>query len=385
MSNPWNIAPILFWSGLAFLFYVSAGYPLLLVLVGLIRRLPEADLGYLPFVSILIAAYNEEASIQKKLEQTLALDYPPDKMEIIILSDGSTDRTDEIVSKFSDSRVQLLRAPEREGKTYIQNLGVEVARGEVMVFSDATTVYHPLALQYLACNFADPHVGAVSGRFQYFDKAEASPTGLGTITFWSYETIIKRMQSRISTICGCSGCIYAVRRAAYTPLCPDVISDLVQPLWAIQKGYRVVFEDRALAREETTRSSGQEFSMRVRVVTRGMRGILNVPSLLNPFKYGWVSFQLISHKLLRWLVPLFLMMVLIGSGAMWHQPAYRVIFFLQCAFYAFGLLTLIIPLHHLWKPLGIPLYFCTINAAALCSVLETARGRKYVVWETVRS
>jgi len=186
MSNSWNIAPILVWSGLAFLFYVSVGYPLLLALVGLIRRLPQADLGYLPFVSILIAAYNEEASIQKKLEQTLALDYPADRLEIIVLSDGSTDRTDEIVSKFSDPRVQLLRAPKRQGKTYIQNLGAEVARGEVMIFSDATTVYHPLALQYLACNFADPHVGAVSGRFQYFDKAEASPTGLGTITFWSY-------------------------------------------------------------------------------------------------------------------------------------------------------------------------------------------------------
>jgi cellulose synthase/poly-beta-1,6-N-acetylglucosamine synthase-like glycosyltransferase len=207
---------------------------------------------------------------------------------------------------------------------------------------------------------------------------------LGTIAFWNYETFIKLMQSRISTISGCTGCIYAVRRTAYTPLRPEVISDLVQPLWAIQKGYRVVFEDRALAHEETTRSSGQEFSMRVRVVTRGMRGILSIPTLLNPFKYGWVSFQLLSHKVLRWLVPLFLMMVLIGSGALWHQPFYRALFVLQCAFYAFGLLTLIVPLHRVWKPLGIPLYFCTVNAAAFCSVLEVARGRKHVVWETVR-
>jgi cellulose synthase/poly-beta-1,6-N-acetylglucosamine synthase-like glycosyltransferase len=254
----------------------------------------------------------------------------------------------------------------------------------VLIFSDATTVYNPLSLQYLACNFVDPHVGAVSGRFHYFDEAKKSPTGVGTIAFWTYETFIKLMQSRISTISGCSGCIYAVRRTAYTPLPPEVISDLVQPLRAIQKGYRVVFEDRALAREETTRSSGQEFSMRVRVITRGMRGILSVPSLLNPFKYGWVSFQLISHKVLRWLVPLFLMMVLIGSGALWHHPFYRVLFVLQCAFYAFGLLTLIVPLHHLWKPLGIPLYCCTVNAAAFCSVLEAALGRKHVVWETVR-
>ena len=114
--------------------------------------------------------------------------------------------------------MKLLRAPQRKGKTHVQNLGVEVARGEVLIFSDATTVYHPLALLYLACNFADPHVGAVSGRFHYFDKTQKSSTEVGTIAFWSYETFIKRMQSRISTITGCSGCIYAVRRTAYTPL-----------------------------------------------------------------------------------------------------------------------------------------------------------------------
>jgi cellulose synthase/poly-beta-1,6-N-acetylglucosamine synthase-like glycosyltransferase len=324
------------------------------------------------------------ATIRKKLEQTLKLDYPADKLEIIVLSDSSTDRTDEIVRGFSDARVRLLRAPERKGKTNVQNLGVEVARGEVLIFSDATAIYHPLALQYLACNFADPRVGAVSGQCHYFDQAGKSPTGVGTIAFWSYETFIKIMQSRISTIAGCSGCIYAVRRSAYTPLMPEVISDLVQPLWAIQKQYRVIFEDRALAHEETTRSSGQEFSMRVRVVTRGMRGILSVPSLLNPLKHGWVSFQLLSHKVLRWLAPLFLMMLLIGSVALRSQPFYRDSFMLQCAFYGFVLLTLIVPLHRVWTPLGIPLYFCTLNAAAFCGVVEVARGRKYVVWETVR-
>jgi cellulose synthase/poly-beta-1,6-N-acetylglucosamine synthase-like glycosyltransferase len=385
MFDSWNVATILVWGGLALLFYAYAGYPLLLLLIGLIRRQPQAKLGYLPTISILIAAYNEEASIEKKVRQTLELDYPADKLEIIVLSDGSTDRTDEIVRAITDPRVRLFRAPQRKGKTNVQNLGVEIARGEILIFSDATTVYDPMALQYLACNFADPHVGAVSGRFHYFDQKGKSPTGVGTVAFWSYETQIKLMQSRISTISGCSGCIYAVRRSAYTPLRPEVISDLVQPLWAIQKGYRVVFEDRALGREETTRSSGEEFSMRVRVVTRGMRGILSVPALLNPFQYGWVSFQLISHKVLRWLVPVFMLMVLAGSGALWHQPFYRALFALQCAFYAFVLLTLVVPLHRIWKPLGIPLYFCTINAAAICSVLEVARGRKYIVWETVRS
>jgi len=385
MSNPWNAAAILVWVSLGMLFYVYMGYPLLLALVGLVSRRRPAGLQHFPTISVLIAAYNEEASIQKKIEQTLALDYPADKMEIIVLSDGSTDRTDEIVTNFNDPRVHLLRAPQRKGKTNVQNLGAQAAQGEVLIFSDATTVYHPLALQYLACNFADPRVGAVSGRYQYFDPEGKSPTGMGMIAFWNYENFIKMMQSRIRTITGCCGCIYAVRHTAYTALRPEVISDLVQPLWAIQKGYRVVFEDRALAYEETTKSSAEEFSMRVRVITRGMRGILSVPDLLRPAKYGWISFQLISHKVLRWMVPLFMLLLLAGSAALWNQPGYRLLLLLQCAFYAFVLLTLIVPVHRVWRPLGIPLYFCTVNAAALCSVFEVLRGRKYVVWQTVRS
>jgi cellulose synthase/poly-beta-1,6-N-acetylglucosamine synthase-like glycosyltransferase len=376
---------IVFWGSLAALIYVYFGYPLVLAILGMFYRPRQPELGYTPKLSVLIAAYNEESGIRAKIEQTLALDYPADKIEIIVLSDCSTDRTEEIVKSFTDPRVRLFRAPQRKGKTNAQNLGVEVASGEIMIFSDATTVYHSLALQHLACNYADPKVGAVSGRYQYFDPEGRSPTGSGMIAFWNYENFIKMMQSRIRTISGCCGCIYSVRKTAYTALHPDVISDLVQPLWAIQKGYRVVFEDRALAYEETTKSSKEEFSMRVRVVTRGIRGILSVASLLNPFKYGWVSFQLFSHKVLRWLVPFFLLFLLLSNAILWNQAWYGWSLVLQVAFYGFALLTLLVPLHRIWKPLGIPLYFCTLNAAAFGSIVEVVRGRKYVVWETVRS
>jgi cellulose synthase/poly-beta-1,6-N-acetylglucosamine synthase-like glycosyltransferase len=378
-------AVILVWFSLGTLLYVYLGYPILLTVIGFFARRPKVALGYLPRISVLIAAYNEEAGIRKKIEDTLALDYPADKMEVLVLSDCSTDRTDEIVKGFGAPRVRLLRARARMGKTNVQNLGAEVAQGDVLIFSDATTVYHPSALQYLASNYVDPKVGAASGRYQYFDPEGKSPTGLGMIAFWNYENFIKMMQSRIRTISGCCGCIYSVRRSAYTPLHPDVISDLVQPLWAVQKGYRVVFEDRALAYEETTKSSKEEFSMRVRVVTRGLRGILSVPDLLNPLKYGWVSFQLFSHKVLRWMVPFFLLLLFVSNSVLWNQTWYKLLFALQIAFYGFALLTLLIPLSRMWKPLGIPLYFCTLNAAALRSILEVLRGRKYAVWETVRS
>jgi len=379
------LAEVLFWVSSAVLFYVYAGYPFLLAAIAMFvpRRRPEAD--FTPRLSILIAAYNEQTGIRRKIEQTLALDYPCDLIEILVLSDGSTDQTDAIVESFGDPRVRLLQVSGRKGKTNAQNEGVKTARGDVLIFSDATTIYHPQALRYLASNYADPKVGAVSGRYQYFDPAGRSPMGLGTIAFWNYENFMKVMQSRIRTISGCCGCIYSVRREAYTHLAPDVISDLVQPLHAIRQGYRVVFEERALAYEETTQSTSEEFSMRVRVVTRGIRGLLSVPTLLMPWRFGWVSFQLWSHKILRWLVPFFLLILLGSNLFLWQYSFHRLFLEAQGVFYAITLFGLLLPIQRLWKPLGIPLYFCTLNAAAFFSVIEVLRGKKYVVWETVRT
>jgi len=379
------IAAVVFWASLGTLFYVYVGYPVLLAILGMFSRRKPSKLGYEPTISVLIAARNEEAGIGRKLEQTLALDYPTDKLEVIVLSDASTDRTDAIVSACPDQRVRLLRMPERKGKTHAQNQGVPAAKGEILVFSDATTTYHPQALRYLASNYADPTVGAVSGRYQYFDPEQVSPTGLGTIAFWNYENLIKKFQSRIRTISGCCGCIYSVRKNAYTALRDDVISDLVQPLWTIQKGYRVVFEDRALAFEETTKSTTEEFKMRVRVVTRGIRGLLSVPGLLNPLKYPWVAFQLLSHKVLRWLVSFFLILLFLSNAALATRQPYSVLFALQILFYTLAVLSRIVPVHRHLKLLGIPLYFCTVNMAALLSIFEVFRGRKYTVWETVRN
>ena len=380
-----HVLELIFWASLIVLSYVYVGYPLLLALVSqlFIRKRPEAD--YLPFLSILIAAYNEEVDILDKIERTQALDYPLDKTEILVLSDGSTDRTDEIVKSVSSPGVRLIRLTERKGKTNAQNEGVKYARGEVLIFSDATTIYHPQALRYLASNYRDLRVGAVSGRYQYFDPESKSPTGLGSIAFWNYENFIKTMQSRIRTVSGCCGCIYSVRRILYTPLDPEVISDLVQPLHVIRKGYRVVFEDRALAYEKTTQSTSDEFWMRVRVVTRGIRGLLSISALMTPWKFGWVSFQLWSHKVLRWFVPFFLLLLLGSSIPLWQYPLYRWFLLLQGSFYFVALISLFVPIHRIWKPLGVPLYFCTLNVAAFLSVVEVLRGKKYVVWETVRT
>src|SRR5437899_3204717 len=380
-----STARVVFWLAALLLFYVYAGYPLLLAVIGLIVRRQRSGPGYSPSSAILIAAYNEEEAIERKIRQTLALEYPADKLEVLVLSDCSTDRTDEIVSAVPDSRVRLVRMPERRGKTHAQNLGVKQASGEVVIFSDATAIYQSKALLYLACNYQDAAVGAVSGRYQYFDPTEQSATGLGSVAFWNYENLIKTLQSRIRTITGCCGCIYSVRKTAYTELPGDIISDLGQPLQAIKKGYRVVFEDRALAYEETTQSTSEEFSMRVRVVTRAMRGLLSVSDLLKPWKFAWPAFQLWSHKVMRWMVPLFLIALFAANLFLLDSPLYRVSFAAQLFFYAAAMLNIVLPLHRQWKPLGIPLFFCTLNAAALVSMVEICRGRKYVTWQTVRA
>jgi cellulose synthase/poly-beta-1,6-N-acetylglucosamine synthase-like glycosyltransferase len=374
----------LFAISLGLLAYEYVGYLLFIAAVAAFCRSRKRELGYTPSISILIAAYNEEADIRQKLEQTLALDYPPDRLEIVVVSDSSSDRTDEIVRAFDDPRVTLIRAPERKGKTNAQNIGVLHCRGEIVVFSDATTVYHPQALAYLATPYGDGDVGAVSGRYQYFDPSGKSTTGLGSIAFWNYENLIKLFQSRIKSLTGCSGCIYSVRRSLYTPLPADALSDVLQALSVLRQGYRVAFEERALAYEETTRNTKDEFRMRVRVVSRGMAAIVSVRELLNFRRYGWISFQLLSHKVLRWLVPLYLIALFLSSAMLAQSPVFRAIFLLQVAFYLLAAIPLVTPVHHRLKLLAIPLYFCTVNLAALLGLLNLFRRRTFTVWQTVR-
>jgi hypothetical protein len=175
-----------------------------------------------------------------------------------------------------------------------------------------------------------------------------------------------------------------VRRSLYTPLANNIISDLVQPLHVIRQGFRVTLEERALAFEDSTSTPRQEFSMRVRVVARAMIGLLSVPAMLMPWREPWPALQLWSHKLLRWAIPLFLIGLFVSTAVLLHHAVYLVIFALQAAFYSVAILSLVIPFHRRWKVLGIPLYYCTINAAALTGFLQLLRGRRYVAWQPAR-
>jgi cellulose synthase/poly-beta-1,6-N-acetylglucosamine synthase-like glycosyltransferase len=375
---------LIFWSFFLLIIYTYAGYSMLIVALAAIFRKPVSRGNIEPKVTFLITAYNEEQSIASKLENTLSLDYPRENLEVMVASDGSTDRTDEIVRNFRGRGVVLKRVEGRVGKTATQNEAVRAALGEIIIFSDATTRYERDVIRNIVRNYNDPEVGAVSGRYEYVNPTGA-PIGTGTILFWKYENFIKRMQTRIKTITGCCGCIYSVRKEAYVSLPPDIISDMVEPLKVIERGYRVVFEPEAVAFEETTEEPAEEFSMRIRVISRAMRGILYAKKLLNPFKYPFVSFQLISHKVLRWLIPFFLIVLFGANCFLLGTWFYNLSFAAQLSFYAAALAGLAADTfkRHV-RILAVPLYFCVVNAASFFAFFRTLKGQKTVTWETVR-
>ena len=376
---------IVFWSTVFMIFYTYFGYPLLIMLVSLFVNNKVNRNDFEPEVTFLITAYNEEKDIKGKLKNTLELDYPRSKLEIIVASDASSDNTDAIVREFAAQGVKLLRVEGRLGKTEVQNQAVKTAKGQIIVFSDATTRYEKSAVRKLVRNYFDEKVGAVSGRYKYYDPNNSS-VGAGTVAFWDYENFIKMKQTQIMTITGCCGCIYSVRKEAYAPLPRDIISDLVEPLKVLEKGYRIVFEPEAIAYETTCQSSNEEFKMRVRVISRGMSGMLYMKRLFNPFKYGFVSFQLISHKILRWMIFFFLIVLFAVSAFSFNKGTfYKISFVLQALFYLLalaGFLTDSLP--RKIKIFSFPLYFCVVNIASVLAFFRTLTKKKDITWQTVR-
>src|SRR5438105_7093259 len=259
------VAKIIFILSLLLVAYAYAGYPVLIFILSRLFHRPVHKAEITPKVSLIITAYNEERDIAAKLENTLALDYPADKLEIIVASDCSTDRTDEIARSFARRGVRLHRQAERLGKTAAQNEAVALARGEIILFSDATTLYREDVLRAMLPNFADESVGCVAGRLIYVDPT-ASGVGRGAKSYWGYETFLKTHESRACSLIGASGCLYAVRRAAYVPMYHEACSDFLIATVMVEQGLRAVYEPDAVCTEETNRRADKELRMRVRVI-----------------------------------------------------------------------------------------------------------------------
>lgn len=371
---------LLFFS-LAMIFYIYAGYFLLIALVAAIRRKSVRRADTTPTVSLLIPAYNEEAHIEATLRNKLSLDYPPDKLEIIVISDGSTDGTDALVQAVAHPQVRLIRQEARAGKTAALGRAVGEARGEVVVFSDANSLYAPDALRKLVRNFADPDVGYVTGKMVYVNDAD-STIGESCSAFMRYENLLRRLETRAGSIVGVDGGIDAVRRHLYRPMRPDQLPDFVLPLKVIEQGYRVVYEPEAILREPALDNPQDEYKMRVRVALRALWALHDMRHLLQPGRWGFFALQLWSHKGLRYLGFVFLAgawfsnLLLAGAG-----PLYALLFAAQTGAYAAAVLAPYLERRNLRNRLVYYChYFALLNLSSAHAFLKFLLGEKRVLW-----
>ena len=376
---------ILFWTCVGLLAYVYVSYPLLVYVVSVLfpKRVRTGEIE--PPVTVLITAFNEEAALAEKLANTLTIDHPADKLEILVASDGSTDRTDEIAREWEPRGVSLYRQEGRVGKTETQNNAVRQATGEIILFSDATTMYREDVLTALLRYFADETVGCVAGRLVYVDD-ERTNVGTGAKQYWSYETFLKTAESRACSIIGASGCLYAVRRSAYEPMYPEACSDFLICTNLYRKGLRSVFAPDAVCFERTNRRAADELAMRVRVISQTFTDLWRNRDMLNPFKSGFFAVELFSHKVLRYAVPLILLVLLVASIALANKsPFYTSVLLLQVVFYMLAVAGWLLELAgkrlHL---LAVPLYFVLANLASAVGFYKFLRGETYTRWEPVR-
>lgn len=375
---------LVFWTALASLFYIYVGYPLLLKIMPKKREplVQQSTKPALAPVTVVIAAYNEadciEATVFNKLTQT----YPESLLDIIVVSDGSTDATDARVSAIVEQnpRVTLLVQSIRQGKTAALNRAVSQARGEIIIFSDANSLYAPDAINHLVRRFDDPRVGYVTGKMVYVNR-DGAMVGDGCSAYMKYENYLRKEETRVGSIVGVDGGIDAIRKSLYRPLSADQLPDFVQPLGVIEQGYRVVFCESALLTEETTDNTATEFAMRIRVSLRAFWAMWDMKHLFNPFRYPIFSWQLFSHKLLRYLAFIPLVMAFISNAFLITQGAiYQASFIVQCGFYLLALAAhySIVPNHALTR---LAHYFCVLNFAALIAATLFIRGKKIVLWQ----
>jgi cellulose synthase/poly-beta-1,6-N-acetylglucosamine synthase-like glycosyltransferase len=376
---------IVFWAACVTLIYVYLLFPVIVQLLA--RRfgtlVSEADLAL--SVSIIVTAYNEEKGILAKLENLLALDYPSDLVDIIVASDASSDATDQLVRDSGSDRVQLLRIEGRKGKTTCQNAAAAIARGEILVFTDATTRLDASALRALVRCFCSANVGCAAGRLMYMSRTE-NVTGRGGEAYWDYEIKLRMAESSLGSLIGVSGCLYAVRRSAYRAINPGLISDFVISMKMREQSLRTVLAANAICYEDTLNRGTHELSMRVRVAIRSINALICERRFLDPWRFGLFAWQLWSHKLLRYASP-FLWLTALGANLALtaKHPLYGALLACQIAIILAGVVGF--ALQSRLAKLGIlsqPYYFLLTNIAAFLAALRYARGERMVTWKPLR-
>ena len=378
---------ILFWLSVLAIFYTYFGYPLLLTFFAKVKKGKPVDKKpFFPQISIVIPAYNEENNIGAKLNDILNLDYPKEMMEVVVVSDFSSDDTDNIIRQFSEQGVRLYRLKKRSGKIAAYRNVLPHLKGEIIVFSDATSLLNSASVANLVSNFHDQSVGCAAGLLMYINPKQAI-VGKGEKKYWKYGEGIREYEYKLDSLPSVSGTFYAVRRNLYpVHMKDDLADDLMVPLYVRKKGFRTVFEKEAICRDYTTVSIREEMAKRIRITVQNIRGLIEQIDILNPFKYGWFSFIVISHKLFRLLVPLFLAAAFITTLFLsFHSSFFRFIFVAQIFFYIGAKLGYLINQKAKFSLGNALFYFCLSNWAILKGIVGFLKGKKIVTWETARA
>ncbi len=380
---------VIFYSAAVLLVFPHLIYPAVIYLLAHTRK-PRVHGSACPSVTLVISAFNEAAVIREKLLNALSLDYPPEQLDVMVISDASSDATDDIVREFTGPRVSLCRQEERLGKSAGLTRFCPQATGEILVFTDANSIFETDALRNLVRHFDDPDVGYAVG-CQLYSTDNVGASADSENVYWSIELKLKEWESRVSSVVGADGAIYALRKELFEPLAPEDINDFVLPLKVVGKGYRGVFDRQAVCYEEAAPSFRGEFRRKYRIVNRSLRAVTKVPAVFNPFRVGWFAFQLIAHKVLRWLGPVFLATMLITSGLLallpHSDPGIKTVFggyfAVQLIAYFIALLYIFPPLRR-FRPIYIAYYFLLINCAAAVGIGLLATGRTIGVWKPQR-
>jgi cellulose synthase/poly-beta-1,6-N-acetylglucosamine synthase-like glycosyltransferase len=371
-----TVTEVIFWLAVAVPVYGYLGYPLALLALSRIIRRPVHKGPIQARVSLLIPAHNEARVIERKILNSLLLDYPIDRLEIVIISDGSKDETVRIARRFEGARnVQVIAFDKNRGKMAALNAAVEEVAGDILVFSDAAAMLAPDSIG-LVENFADPSVGAVSGRYQIIRPDQAG-IGASETLYWKYETFLKVQESQIGSTLGGHGQLHAIRRELYPFPPPETINDdYVIPLSVLERGFRAVYEPTALVYEEAGEMTG--FARRIRIMTGNLQQLRHLPQLLRPLQ-ALPLFCFLSHKAVRLLAPFAMLAALVANIALCSRPVYSEILWVQLAFYTLAALGIGGRLRP--RALALPFYFCMLNAAAFFGLYHVLTRRRSMAWK----
>lgn len=382
---------LLFWISLSIIFYTYIGYSILLFFLVKAKKNLFTVPGFkkaesrLPTCSVLIAAYNEEGFIRQKILNTLSLAYPPELLNIYIVADGSNDRTTEIVRDYP--QVNLLYSQARRGKVHAINRSMKMIDTEIVVFTDANTFLNEDALLKICRHYEDPFTGGVAGEKRIFAGREADAATAGESIYWRYESLLKRWDSELNTTVGAAGELFSIRRSLYGPVAADtILDDFVISMRIAMKGFKIAYEPEAYAIETSSSSINEEFKRKIRIAAGGIQSIVRLRGLLNPIKHPLLSFQYISHRVLRWsITPFLLPLVLIVNGIILVRTPhfiYDSLFILQILFYSLAALGLLLEKKELRLKIAfVPYYFCMMNYSIIAGMFKYLKNEQSSVWD----